>query len=106
MLSSSDQRDVWRVNEDLARAFETGDSIRYGRLTSPDYIRVNSDGSRLSKSQTLKMISRYAGKSRGQIESNDVQITVTGDTARATWKTWGRQPGGRADSAHAGDSNL
>jgi ketosteroid isomerase-like protein len=93
-LSSSDQRDVWRVNEDLARAFEKGDSSTYGRLTSDDYIRINADGSKLSKTQTLEMISGYAGKPGGRVETSDVEITVTGDTARGTWKTWGTQPGG------------
>jgi ketosteroid isomerase-like protein len=93
-LNSDDERAIWKANTDLLNAFLKGDSEGYGNLTTDDYIRVTPDGQRQGRSEFLRVVEQNAGKSKGHLETSDVQITVNGDTARLVEATWGTLPGG------------
>ncbi len=93
-LNSDAERAVWKTQQDLVQAFLKGDSTTYGKLTTEDYIRVGVNGKRLSRNDTLRMVKDNAGKSGGNIEAGDAQITVNGDTARLVMSNWGTLPGG------------
>ncbi len=93
-LNSGDERAIWKVSEELRRAFLKGDAVEYGKLTTDDYIRVGADGKLYGKNDFLETVKQNAGKSGGRLESSDVQITVNGDTARVIQTVWGTLPGG------------
>jgi ketosteroid isomerase-like protein len=93
-LDSDDQRAIWKTQQDLRDAFLKGDSAAYGKLTTDDYIRITVDGKLQGKSEFLQTVGQNAGKSKGHLEMNDVQITVNGDTARLVGEIGGTLPGG------------
>jgi ketosteroid isomerase-like protein len=95
-LSSNDERAIWKVQSDLQQAFLRGDTAAYGSLTADDYVRITANGEQQGKSQFLETVKKNASQSKGQLETGDVQIAVTGDTARVVMTTWGTLPGGEA----------
>lgn len=94
-LNSDAERAVWKTQTALQRAFLKGDTALYSRLTADTLIRIGPDGQQDSKMQFLHTVSENAGRSAGQLETSDVQIAVTGDTARLLMTTWGTLPGGQ-----------
>ncbi len=94
-LNSESERAVWKAETALQRAFLEGDTALCSRLTADTLIRIGPDGQQDSKLQYLHMVSENAHRSEGQLETNDVQIAVTGDTARLVMNVWGTRPGGQ-----------
>ncbi|RPJ63241.1 MAG: nuclear transport factor 2 family protein [Acidobacteria bacterium] len=93
-LSTEDERAVWTAQNELQRAFLSGDTATYSKLTSDDFVRVAEDSNQQGKSQFIQNVKQNAGKSGGQLENGDVEIAVTGDTARLVMTRWGTLPGG------------
>lgn len=96
-LNTDDERDVWKAQTELYRAFTAGDAAAYSRLTLSDYVRVNNDGSQQGKNDFLSDVKRNANQSPGKLEMGDAQVTVSGDTARVVMTTWGTLPGGKTE---------
>jgi ketosteroid isomerase-like protein len=95
-LNSEPERAVWKTQTALQRAFLKGDAALYSRLTADTLIRIGPDGQQDSKMQFLHTVSENVGRSGGRLETNDVQISVTGDTARLVMNIWGTLPGGQS----------
>jgi ketosteroid isomerase-like protein len=91
---SDEEGGVWQAQSELHRAFLAGDAATYGRLTTDNFIRVAPNGVREDRSGFLQSVKQNAGRSGGNIETGDPQITVTGDTARVVMTIWGTLPGG------------
>jgi ketosteroid isomerase-like protein len=94
-LTTDEERAVWQVQTQLTDAFLKGDSAVYAKLTGDDYVRV-VPGKMLAKTEFLQTVKANAKQSAGHLESNDVRITVDGDTARVVMANWGQLPGGEA----------
>jgi ketosteroid isomerase-like protein len=94
-LNSDSERAVWKTQTALQRAFLAGDSATYSRLTADTLVRIGPDGQQDSKMQFVHTVSENANRPGGQLETSDVQIAVTGDTARLVMNTWGTLPGGQ-----------
>ena len=93
-LSTDEERAVWNVQNELHRAFLSGDTATYSKLTSDEFVRVAANGEQQGKSRFIQDVKQNAGKTAGQVETGDVQIAVNGDTARLVMITWGTLPGG------------
>ncbi len=96
-LNSDDEREVWKTQMDLHKAFLAGDTATYSKLTSDDYLRVAGDGKQQGKSEFIETVKRNAEQSPGRLETGDVQVRVNGDTARVLMTTWGTLPGGQPE---------
>ncbi len=96
-LNSDEEREVWKAQMDLHKAFLAGDTATYSKLTSDDYLRVAGDGKQQGKSEFLETVKRNAKQSPGSLETGDVQVKVNGDTARVLMTTWGTLPGGQPE---------
>jgi ketosteroid isomerase-like protein len=94
-LGSEEERALWKTQTDLQRAFLSGDTTAYSALTADDYVRITANGEQQGKSQFLQAVKRNGNQSAGQLETGDVQIAVSGDTARMVMTTWGTLPGGQ-----------
>ena len=95
-LSTEAERAVWDVQNELHRAFLDGDAAKYSKLTSEEFVRIAANGEQQGKSQFVQDVKQNAGKTAGQLETGDVQVAVTGDTARLVMTMWGTMPGGAA----------
>lgn len=93
-LASDDERAVWKANEQLRNAFLAGDAASYGKLTSEDFVRIGSGGERHDRVAFLQNVKQNVGRSPGEIETGDVKVDVSGDTAKVVMTTWGTLPGG------------
>jgi hypothetical protein len=96
-LRSDDEQAIWKAQTELHRSYLDGDTPTYSKLTADGYFRIEENGEEREKSAFLQEVKGNASQPKGQIETGDVQIAVTNDTARLVMTTWGTEPGGRTN---------
>lgn len=83
-LSSDDERDVWKSQIDVVGAYDKGDVDAYSKLTSDDFVRIDTDGRFYTRAEWLDRVRKNAKQPLKPAALSDVQIRVDNDVARVT----------------------
>jgi hypothetical protein len=80
------QEELKRLENDRAQAVLKGDTAALDRMTADDYTVINISGQLLTKAQVFEAI-KSGDLKYDQLENNDIQARVYGDTAVLTGRT-------------------
>ena len=80
------QEELKKLENDRAQAVLKGDTATLDRMTADDYTVINISGQLLTKAQVLEAI-KSGDLKYDQLENNDIQVRVYGDTAVLTGRT-------------------
>ena len=80
------QEELKKLENDRAQAVLKGDTATLDRMTADDYTVINISGQLLTKAQVLEAI-KSGDLKYDQLENNDLQVRVYGDTAVLTGRT-------------------
>ncbi len=80
------QEELKGLENDRAQAVLKGDTAALDRMTADDYTVINISGQLLTKAQVLEAI-KSGDLKYDQLENNDIQVRVYGDTAVLTGRT-------------------
>jgi ketosteroid isomerase-like protein len=80
------QDELKRLENDRAQAVLKGDTAALDQMTADDYTVINISGQLLTKAQVFEAI-KSGDLKYDQLENNDIQVRVYGDTAVLTGRT-------------------
>jgi len=80
------QEELKKLENDRAQAVLKGDTATLDRMTADDYTVINISGQLLTKAQVFEAI-KSGDLKYDQLENNDIQVRVYGDTAVLTGRT-------------------
>ena len=80
------QEELKKLENDRAQAVLKGDTAALDRMTADDYTVINISGQLLTKAQVFEAI-KSGDLKYDQLENNDIQVRVYGDTAVLTGRT-------------------
>ncbi len=80
------QEELKRLENDRTQAVLKGDTAALDRMTADDYTVINISGQLLTKAEVVKAI-KSASLKYEQLENDEIQVRVYGDTAVLTGRT-------------------
>lgn len=84
---------VIAAENDLARAFNTGDAALLERITAPDFMGVDTDGTRYDRAQNARIAQEFF-RSGQHYSTSGLRVEMYGDTAVAQGYDHVRKPDG------------
>lgn len=92
--TSAVERSIMQAIDRINAAFQQRDAKTYERLTTADFIRVNSNGRVFGRSDWLKNVVA-AGEERNTAAFDELSMRVYGDAAVVTYRNKPTGPGGK-----------